>query len=200
MTEWLNKTTRGILKKNYWLLTPIPQDFLCLNNLDGIWIMGALKTLHIILMCFFQDGRPLYKECSSLKTNKQKSVKKEGCFRVLAIVNSADIPYKWNLKRNDTNELTYKKTVEKRMATHCSILAWRIPCTEELGGLQPMGSLRVRHNWATNTLSCRRWNKLYLFSLYFGEGNGSSLQYSCLENPMDGGAWWAAVTTEVTQQ
>ena len=57
-----------------------------------------------------------------------------------------NIPYKWNLKRNDTNELTYKKTVEKRMATHCSILAWRIPCTEELGGLQPMGSLRVRHN------------------------------------------------------
>ena len=26
-----------------------------------------------------------------------------------------------------------------------------------------------------------------------GEGNGDSLQYSCLENPMDGGAWWAAV-------
>ena len=28
---------------------------------------------------------------------------------------------------------------------------------------------------------------------YFREGNGTSLQYSCLENPMDGGAWWAAV-------
>ena len=27
----------------------------------------------------------------------------------------------------------------------------------------------------------------------FGEGNGSPLQYSCLENPVDGGAWWAAV-------
>ena len=26
-----------------------------------------------------------------------------------------------------------------------------------------------------------------------GEGNGAPLQYSCLENPMDGGAWWAAV-------
>ena len=30
-------------------------------------------------------------------------------------------------------------------------------------------------------------------SLFFGEGNGTPLQYSCLENPMDGGAWWAAV-------
>ena len=27
----------------------------------------------------------------------------------------------------------------------------------------------------------------------FGEGNGTPFQYSCLENPMDGGAWWAAV-------
>ena len=27
----------------------------------------------------------------------------------------------------------------------------------------------------------------------FGEGNGTPLQYSCLENPMDGGAWWAVV-------
>ena len=31
------------------------------------------------------------------------------------------------------------------------------------------------------------------FALTRGEGNGTPLQYSCLENPMDGGAWWAAV-------
>ena len=31
------------------------------------------------------------------------------------------------------------------------------------------------------------------FLLKFGEGNGTPLQYSCLKNPMDGGAWWAAV-------
>ena len=40
--------------------------------------------------------------------------------------------------------------LEKRMATHSSILAWRIP-TEEPGGLQSVGSQRVRHNSATNT-------------------------------------------------
>ena len=34
---------------------------------------------------------------------------------------------------------------------------------------------------------------LWLSSIPFGEGNGTPLQYSCLENPMDGGAWWAAV-------
>ena len=36
--------------------------------------------------------------------------------------------------------------LEKEMATHSSILAWRIPWTEEPGGLQFMGSQRVRHN------------------------------------------------------
>ena len=40
--------------------------------------------------------------------------------------------------------------VEKEMATHSSILAWRIPWMEEPGGLQSTGSQRVGHNWATS--------------------------------------------------
>ena len=36
------------------------------------------------------------------------------------------------------------------------------------------------------------YNNVPLVGCY-GEGNGTPLQYSCLENPMDGGAWWAAV-------
>ena len=34
---------------------------------------------------------------------------------------------------------------------------------------------------------------LFTYFIYNGEGNGTPLQYSCLENPMDEGAWWAAV-------
>ena len=34
---------------------------------------------------------------------------------------------------------------------------------------------------------------LFLCSKETGEGNGTPLQYSCLENPMDGGVWWATV-------
>ena len=79
------------------------------------------------------------------------------------------------------------------MAPHSSTLAWKIPWTEEPGGLQSMGLLRVGHDLATSLSR-------------FGEGNGSPLQCSCLENPRGGGAWWAAVygghtesdTTEVT--
>ena len=45
--------------------------------------------------------------------------------------------------------LGWKSPLEKGMATHSSILAWRIPWTEEPGGrgLQSMGSHRIRHNW-----------------------------------------------------
>ena len=42
------------------------------------------------------------------------------------------------------------RSLEKEMATHSSILAWRIPRMEEPGRLQSMGSQRVGHNWATS--------------------------------------------------
>ena len=67
------------------------------------------------------------------------------------------------------------------MAPHSSTLAWKIPWMEKPGRLQSMGSLRVGHDWATS-VSC------------IGEGNGNPFQCSCLENPRDGEAWWAAVS------
>jgi len=46
--------------------------------------------------------------------------------------------------------LGWEDPLEKEMATHSSILAWRIPWTEEPGRLQPTGSQRVGHDWATS--------------------------------------------------
>ena len=135
--------------------------------------------------------------------------------------------------------------LEKKIATHSSVLTWRIPWAEEPGRLQSMGSQRVGHNWVTNTFTfivlphfgvilknldlwnntflsnsicqpiiyllhvsfCFIWfsdfmvykhiktclNELRFPSILSGEGNGTPRQYSCLENPMDAGAWWAAV-------
>ena len=70
------------------------------------------------------------------------------------------------------------------MATHSGTLAWKIPWTEEPGRLQSMGSL----GWDTT-------ERLHFhFSLScIGEGNGNPLQCSCLQNPREGGAWWAAI-------
>ena len=71
------------------------------------------------------------------------------------------------------------------MAPHSSILAWKIPWTEEPGRLQSMG---LEESDMTERLP-------FHFSLScIGEGNGNPLQCSCLENPRDGGAWWAAVS------
>ena len=47
--------------------------------------------------------------------------------------------------------LDWEDPLEKGMATHSSILAWKILWTEEPGRLWSMGSQRVGHNWATNT-------------------------------------------------
>ena len=86
------------------------------------------------------------------------------------------------------------------MATHSSILAWRIPWMEEPGELV---------HWVTKnrTLLVISWASLMAQRLKHlpgmwetwvrslgqgkspGEGNGTPLQYFCLENPMEGGAW-----------
>jgi len=47
--------------------------------------------------------------------------------------------------------LGWEDPLEKEMATHSNILAWKISWPEEPGGLQSMGSQRVAHDWETNT-------------------------------------------------
>ena len=58
----------------------------------------------------------------------------------------------WGCKESDTTEWLHfhfsLSCIEKEMATHSSVLAWRIPGTEEPGGLLSMGSNRVGHDWS----------------------------------------------------
>ena len=58
----------------------------------------------------------------------------------------------WGCTESDTTEQLHFTfhfpALEKEMATHYSVLAWRIPGTEEPGGLPSMGSHRVGHNWS----------------------------------------------------
>ena len=58
----------------------------------------------------------------------------------------------------DTRDASWEDTLEKSMATHSSILAWRIPWTEEPGGLQSMGPQRVGHHGSDLAHTLRdRW-------------------------------------------
>ena len=109
--------------------------------------------------------------------------------------------------------------LEKEMATHSNVLAWRIPGTGEPGGLPSLGSHRVGHDWSDLAAAaaaesewgfpivlvvkeparqCRRQNRLG-FDPWVRkiprEGHGNPLQYSCLESPhgrrsLLGFSWW----------
>ena len=95
--------------------------------------------------------------------------------------------------------LNWEDPLEKEMATHSSILAWEIPWAED--PIIPWGHKRVRYDlllnkknvkghltYVSNVASGKIFIK-YSIALLLGESNGNPLQYSCLENPMDGGAW-----------
>ena len=110
--------------------------------------------------------------------------------------------------------LGWEESLEKGMAIHSSILAWKIPWT-----VQSIESQRVGHDWVTFTETEPGLGKTMGKERSFlhssvgkawacnvgdlgsipgsgrspGEGNGNPLQYSCLENPMEGGALQATV-------
>ena len=52
------------------------------------------------------------------------------------------------MQETQVQSLAWEDPLEEGMATLCSIFAWRIPRTEEPGGLQSMGSLGVGHDWS----------------------------------------------------
>ena len=54
------------------------------------------------------------------------------------------------MQESQVRSLVLQDPLEEGMATHSSILAWRIPWTEEPSGLQAVGSQRVRHDQLTN--------------------------------------------------
>ena len=88
-----------------------------------------------------------------------------------------------------------KTLAEKAMAPHSSTLAWKIPWTEEPGGLQSMGSLRVRHDWATSLslFTFMHWRRKWQPTPVFlpGESQGQrSLVDCCL---------WGCTKSDMTE-
>ena len=146
--------------------------------------------------------------------------------KVIIKLSSMTLRFLWRLCADKESACQFRKhwvqslgqegPLENELATHSSILAWKISWTEEPGRLQFKGSQRVRtwlSYWAHTSIHT------YTFVWGFpgglvvknppvdegdadwilgsgrspGGGNGYPLQYSCLGNPMDRGAWWATV-------
>ena len=60
------------------------------------------------------------------------------------------------MRETQVQSLDWEDLLEEEMATHSSILAWRIPWTEEPGRLQSMGSQRVGHDWVTSLINYQK--------------------------------------------
>ena len=76
--------------------------------------------------------------------------------------------------------------LEKEMAVHSSVLAWRIPETEEPGGLPSMGSHRVRHDWSDLAAAAVPLLRLYGHLKWSCSGDFPGIQWLGLYLPMQG--------------
>ena len=99
------------------------------------------------------------------------------------------------------------RSPEKEMAAHSGTFAWKIPWTEKSGRLQSMGSQKsqtllsnLTFTWLSGSSDskdsvCNAGDPDSIPGLVRspGEGHGTPLQYSCLENSMDRGAWRVTV-------
>ena len=94
------------------------------------------------------------------------------CFWVCCVTGVIQTPTVAQLVKNPTamqetqvQSLGGEDPLEKEMATHSEILAWRIPRTEELGRLQSLGSQRVGLDWATKAPTGSPWGWFQAWSL-----------------------------------
>ena len=90
------------------------------------------------------------------------TVRKKGKIWVVISGGASQVAQKVKATRNpgDPGSIPRSgKSLEKGMANYFNILAWRIPWTEEPGGLQSMGSQRVGHDWVTNTFTFKQQKK-----------------------------------------
>jgi len=80
------------------------------------------------------------------------------------------------IQETQVQSLGWEDPLEKEMATHSNIFAWRIPWTEDPGGLQPMGSQRVRHDLVTQQQQhgvVRKWFVMSVREMLFSQLEGT---------------------------
>ena len=129
----------GFSRQEYWSGLPFPSP----GDLPDSGIEPRSPTLQADALTSEPPGKPWCPNYN-YSVSKAKEVFPSGS----VVKNMATMQENW------VRSLGPKDSLEKGIATHSSIPAWRISLTEEPGGLQSMGSQRVRHGWATNTNVC----------------------------------------------
>ena len=120
---------------NSWWTT---SNSLSLSNSKKLFLEYRWKK--VVLYLFFIYFKKGY-------TSWKKKKKGGGAIASLVAQTVKRLPAKWETR---VRFLGWEDPLEKEMAIHSSIVAWKIPWMEEPDRLQSMGSKRVRHNWATS--------------------------------------------------
>ena len=84
--------------------------------------------------------------CEDLQDLLELTPQKDVLFIMTSLV-AQTVKHLLTMQETRVQSLGQEDPMEKEMATHSSTLAWKIPQTEEIGGLQSKGSQRVRHDW-----------------------------------------------------
>ena len=112
---------------------------------DRTWCDVMWRTLHL----FSKSRDP------SLTGENTREMQIEGHSTKQGFPGSSSVKNPVTMQETRVQSLGHEDPVEEEVASHTSILAWRIPQIQEPGGLQFMGSQRVRHNWATEQARCK---------------------------------------------
>ena len=84
------------------------------------------------------------------------------------------------MRETQVQSLAWEDPLEKEMATHSSILAWRMPWTEEPGRLQSLGLQRVGHDWSDQHISPQLWFQITVHDTSFTlENLGPFWKHAC---------------------
>ena len=130
------------------LLPPTTEDGSTCHRPRKIKTQDSKKSLYRICITFTPSEshasvQQKLTQCFKSTTLQQKGFPADSGAKNLLPVQETEV---WSWSR--------EAPLQKGMATHSSILVWRIPWTEESGGLQSMGSWRVRHDWVTKYQKC----------------------------------------------
>ena len=145
-SDWKLCSIRFMYRRRQWHPTPVllPGKSHGRRSLVGCSPWGSWgsdttewRHFHFSLSCIGEgNGNPL--QCSYLENARDRGVWWAAIYGVAE-------------GRTQLSDVTFSfhfHALEKEMATHSSVLAWRIPGTEEPGGLPSMGSHRVGHDWS----------------------------------------------------
>ena len=123
-------------------------------KLHVVSYLGSLKIVKIALNCGEGNGTPLQYSClENPMDGGAWKAEVHGVARSRTQLSNFTFPFHFH-------------ALEKEMATHSSVLAWRIPGTGEAGGLPSLGSHRVGHDWSDLAAAAAlNWDVAYSWQL-----------------------------------